>query len=50
MSVFIYSCLSYPAYKAQIFYTPLNCRVWPVWLPRIFLHYLINGEFRKKNP
>jgi len=36
-------CLSYPACKSCLFCAVLCCHLWPVWLFRIFPHYLING-------
>ena len=47
--VCLFSCLSYPACKLHLFCTILYCHLWPVWLYRIFPHYLIKGEiFRKQ--
>jgi len=37
--------LRYPIYNTNAPY----CRLWPVWLYRIFQHYLINGTIFKKS-
>ena len=49
LSVCVFSCLCYLARKLHLFCTVLYCHLWPVWLYRIFPHYLISGEiFRKQ--
>jgi len=44
MSVFLYSCLRYPAFKSHLFRAVLCCQLWPLWLYHIFPHYHINGS------
>jgi len=34
--VFLYSCLSYLAYKSHLFCVVLYCHPWPVWIYHIF--------------
>jgi len=49
MSVYLYSCLSYPAWPSHLSYTILYCHQWPVQLYHTFPHYLIHGTiFTKK--
>ena len=49
LSVCLYDFLSYSSSKADLFSSVLHCHMWPVWLDRIFSHYLINGTiFGKK--
>jgi hypothetical protein len=43
--MFLYSRLSYPAWKAHIFYAAFYCRLWPAWLYHIFPLYLIKYTF-----
>ena len=49
MIVCLYSCRCYPACKTHLFCAALCCHVWPVWLYRVFSHYLINStNFRNQ--
>jgi len=43
MCVFLYSCLSHPAWKSHIFRFVLYSYRLPVWLYHLFTHYLITG-------
>ena len=48
MSLCLYHCLSYPRFKAYLFCTVMYCHLSPVWLYRIFPHYLAAARFQKK--
>ena len=41
--MFLYSCLSHPAWKSHIFRFVLYSYRLPVWLYHLFTHYLITG-------
>jgi hypothetical protein len=51
MSVCLYSCCSYLAFRPHYFMRSIICHVWPVWLYCIFPHCLINCTifWKKKN-
>jgi hypothetical protein len=46
MSVFLYSCLSYPARKLHIFCPVLYYHLWPVGLPYFSTLYHKRHDFR----
>jgi len=42
-------CACSPIYPARIAHAPY-CHLWPIWLYRVFPHYLVNGTiFEKKS-
>jgi len=51
VSVYLYSCLSYPPCKSHLFCVILYRHMWPVWMWGNFPRYLINStifEGKKK--
>jgi len=40
--MFVYSCHSYPTFRAHLFWVVLNCHLCPVWLYHMFSHCLIH--------
>jgi hypothetical protein len=48
MSVCLCSCPDYRAFESHLFCTALYFHLWPLWLHRIFVHYLKKARFSEK--